>query len=69
MPADYGFDAGEYIAGGGAGGEYTPGALNNGRLGGGGENLFFKRTTENVNKPMATIFIEKKPKYSRIRNF
>ena len=37
MPADYGFDAGEYIAGGGAGGEYTPGALNNGGLGGGGD--------------------------------
>lgn len=32
------------------------------RLGGGGESIFFKRTSENVNKPMATIFIEKKPK-------
>ncbi|MBF12791.1 MAG: protein translocase subunit SecD [Legionellales bacterium] len=32
------------------------------RLGGGGENIFFKRTSQNVNQPMATIFIEKKPK-------
>ena len=45
MPADYGFDTGEYIAGGGAGGEYTPGALNNGGLGGGGDANHFPQST------------------------
>ena len=37
MPADYGFDSGEYIAGGGSGGRYTPGGITPGGLGGGGD--------------------------------
>ena len=45
MPAGYGFDTGEYIAGGGAGGEYTPGALNNGGLGGGGDANHFPQAS------------------------
>lgn len=45
MPAGYGFDTGEYIAGGGAGGEYAPGALNNGGLGGGGDANHFPQAS------------------------
>ena len=37
MPAGYGFDSGEYIAGGGSGGRYTPGGITPGGLGGGGD--------------------------------
>ena len=45
MPDGYGFDSGEYIAGGGAGGEYTPGASNNGGLGGGGDANHFPQAS------------------------